>query len=141
VNDVLPDVDDDFAPVDPVRAAIESLVRGASRRDIAESLDLSLPRVHQVVAQGVREHSGQSGTRREAFALIHIVLDDVVRRTHEALDRDVENTAPLLEVLLGVQRLRAGLLAAGKSDADIDPPESRRATKTTTPVNERENTP
>jgi hypothetical protein len=104
----------DFEPTAPSVLAIDLLVRGVSRRDIAAQLGVPLAIANNYVADGVRQRSGEAGTVREAFAVLQASLDDIQRRAYAEIDRDVETTAPLLEVLLGVQRLRAGLLAAPK---------------------------
>lgn len=113
-------LDDDFAPVDPAAYALERLVRGIGRRDIAAELGVSLPVVNQHVAQAVRQRSGESGTAREVRTTIHAGLDDITRRAYLELERDRENVAPLLEVLLGVHRLRAGLIASATRQRSDD---------------------
>lgn len=105
------DIDDDFAPVSPGRAAIAMLVRGTGRREVADDLQVSLAELNRIVAQEVRERSGEAGTQRERLALVHAGLDEILRIAYAQIDDETEETAPLLEVALGVQRLRAGLLA------------------------------
>lgn len=107
------DVDhDDFAPTDPGEVALAMLVHGSGRRDAAGELGMTLVDFHRVVAQAVRERSGETGTPREHLAILHASLDDIVRLAYAELGEETEETAPLLEVLLGVARLRAGLLAS-----------------------------
>ena len=112
------EVDSDFVPADPVPLTLELLVRGVSRRDIAARLGVPLTEVNRYVADGVRQRNGEAGTAREAVSLLQAGLDDLQRRAYAEIDRDVETTAPLLEVLLGVHRLRAGLLATQKRQGE-----------------------
>ena len=111
-------LDGDFVPVGPSATALELLVRGVSRRDIAEDFGVPLIEVNRLVADAVRQRSGEAGTSREAMAVLHAGLDDLQRRAYAEIERDVETTAPLLEVLLGVHRLRAGLLTAPRRQGD-----------------------
>jgi hypothetical protein len=109
--------DSDFG-TDPVPQTLAMLVRGVGRREVADELGVPLADVHRYVADGVRRRSGEAGTARESLSLLHAALDDVQRRAYAEMDRDVETTAPLLEVLLGTHRLRAGLLAIPKRQGD-----------------------
>jgi len=104
-------LDDDFAPTDPPTATLELMVRGVGRREVARRLGVSLVTVNGFIATAVRQRSGEAGTPRESRAILLASLDDLQARAYAELDRDVETAAPLLEVLLGVHRLRAGLLA------------------------------
>jgi predicted transcriptional regulator len=112
-------VDSDFSPTDPAAIALDMLVRGISRRDIAAELGVPLMTVHRYVADSVRQRGGEAGTAREAVAVVHATLDDIQRRAYAEIDRDVETTAPLLDVLLGVQRLRAGLTAEARRSTGV----------------------
>jgi hypothetical protein len=114
------DFEADFRPADPARVVIDRLLRGMGRRVAAEELGTSLATVNQYVAQAVREWSAEGGTQREAVAMLHAGLDDITHLTYATLDRDLETVAPLLDVLLGVHRLRAGLLAATKTRRATD---------------------
>lgn len=104
------DLDADFAPVDPVDLVLTPLARGATRREVAAELGVSLAALNHRVVEAVTRRSGEAGTPREQNALLHVGLDELTRRVLAELERDVETAAPLLDVWLGALRLRAGLL-------------------------------
>ncbi len=110
------DIDRDFAPIDLADPILDLLIRGVGRREVAARLGVPLLEVHRYVADAVRNRAGESGTHREAVALLHLGLDDVTARAYAALDDNpvASDRAALLEVLLGTQRLRAGLLTASQ---------------------------
>lgn len=115
MTDVADDLDADFGTRPRHEVIAERLVHGESRRAIARDLGITLEVVHTEVAQVVREWGGSAGTYRERVVLLHLQLDDILDRIHNELSGGRGyDLAPLLDVLLGIHRLRAALLAAEK---------------------------
>jgi hypothetical protein len=114
-SDDTPDVDPieaDFVPQDPGERALELMARGYRRAEVAADLGVDLETLGGIILGGVVARAQETGSRREAVALLTVTLDDIVRRAYVSLDDEyTSERAELLGVLLGTVRLRAQLIA------------------------------
>lgn len=105
------EIEADFSPVPIGEVALDALMRGRRRRDIAADLGLTLVELKAALTEPVQLRVGEAPTPREAMVVLHAGLDDIVSRAYMGLDEvGPGDRAALLSVLVSVHALRARLI-------------------------------
>lgn len=111
-EDALPLADDIEALfAGPTRAEKirSSLVAGQSRRDVADTVGITLAQLNEIIATEAARDADDAGTPEERDWLARATLDEVTRRAAAELTVATSSSVALLDVLLGVVELRARL--------------------------------